>query len=89
MEFADMGDLLKIIKKRKITNNLFNEEEIWKIFTQIVSALSYLHKNKILHRDLKSSNILLSHGIVKMCDFGIAKILQHTDDLAKTCVGTP
>lgn len=46
---------------------------------QICLALKYVHDNKIIHRDLKSSNILLkSDGTVLLADFGIAKILNFT-----------
>lgn len=40
MEYAGGGDLLKIIKKRKLSNNFFAEEQIWEIFAQILSALT-------------------------------------------------
>lgn len=53
-------------------------------------ALLYLHKKKILHRDLKLANVFLSgEGEVRLGDFGIARILAHTGAKAKTVVGTP
>jgi NIMA (never in mitosis gene a)-related kinase len=53
-------------------------------------ALEFVHRKKILHRDIKSSNIFLrSNGSVKLGDFGISKILEHTVDAAVTFVGTP
>ena len=49
-----------------------------------------MHDRKILHRDLKSQNIFLtSQHFVKMGDFGIAKVLNKTAELANTIVGTP
>jgi NIMA (never in mitosis gene a)-related kinase len=53
-------------------------------------ALKYIHGLKILHRDLKTSNIFLSsNGVLKIGDFGIAKILDETLEIAQTVVGTP
>ena len=43
----------------------------------------------LIHRDLKSSNLLLSNGIVKLGDFGISRVLAPHESAAKTMVGTP
>jgi NIMA (never in mitosis gene a)-related kinase len=57
---------------------------------QICFAVKYLHDKKILHRDLKLSNIFISsNGDIKLGDFGIAKVLSNTDEFTKTIVGTP
>lgn len=88
MEYADGGDLTKLIQGRN--GKLIPEETILDYFVQICLAIKYLHDRKILHRDLKPQNIFLSKGnIVKLGDFGISKSLEHTEDLAKTMIGTP
>lgn len=52
--------------------------------------MKHCHDRKVLHRDLKSGNIFLtSNGIVKLGDFGIAKVLSNTVEKAVTIVGTP
>ena len=59
-------------------------------FLQILLALEFIHRKKILHRDIKTSNIFLrSNGTVKLGDFGISKILDSTFEAAATVVGTP
>ncbi|KFM61154.1 Dual specificity mitogen-activated protein kinase kinase 6, partial [Stegodyphus mimosarum] len=60
------------------------EEVLAKIAFAVVSALHYLHSNlKVIHRDVKPSNILISRsGAVKLCDFGISGYLE--DSIAKT-----
>lgn len=88
MDYADGGDIAKAIKNQKAQP--FPEDQILDWFVQICLALKYLHDRKILHRDLKPQNVFLSSGsIIKLGDFGIAKALEHTGDMAKTLIGTP
>ena len=52
--------------------------------------MQYIHDLKILHRDLKTSNMFLtSNGTIKIGDFGISKVLEETAQNAETVVGTP
>jgi NIMA (never in mitosis gene a)-related kinase len=53
-------------------------------------ALEYVHGRKVLHRDIKTSNIFLTgNNTVKLGDFGISKVLENTGGCAMTVVGTP
>lgn len=53
-------------------------------------AIDFIHKKKILHRDIKTQNIFLtSMGTLKLGDFGISKVLENTMEQAATVVGTP
>ncbi|XP_060704102.1 serine/threonine-protein kinase Nek8 [Hemiscyllium ocellatum] len=87
MEYAPGGTLADYIQKR---NSLLDEETILHFFVQILLALHHVHNKLILHRDLKTQNILLDkyQMIVKIGDFGISKILSSKSK-AYTVVGTP
>ncbi|XP_048413487.1 serine/threonine-protein kinase Nek8 isoform X3 [Stegostoma tigrinum] len=87
MEYAPGGTLADYIQKR---NSLLDEDTILHFFVQILLALHHVHNKLILHRDLKTQNILLDkyQMIVKIGDFGISKILSSKSK-AYTVVGTP
>ncbi|XP_033631629.1 serine/threonine-protein kinase Nek1-like isoform X3 [Asterias rubens] len=88
MDFCDGGDLYKAINGRR--GVLFPEDQVLDWFVQICLAIKHVHDRKILHRDIKSQNIFLTRkGIVKLGDFGIARVLNSTVELARTCIGTP
>jgi serine/threonine protein kinase len=72
LEYMEGGKLTDWIEKKK----KFSEEEISNICLQLLQSLKYLHENEIIHRDVKSDNILLAHTqgdiLVKLCDFGFS-----------------
>jgi NIMA (never in mitosis gene a)-related kinase len=90
MEHADGGDLSTLLKARAETRDRFTEKKVLSIFTQLLAALRHVHSQHILHRDLKAQNVFLTvAGVVKLGDFGVARVLQATQDCAKTQIGTP
>ncbi|KAM4860303.1 serine/threonine-protein kinase Nek5 [Thomomys bottae] len=89
MEYCDGGDLMTRIHRQR--GVLFSEEQILGWFVQISLGLKHIHDRRILHRDIKAQNIFLSKNgmVAKLGDFGIARVLNNSMELAQTCVGTP
>jgi len=90
MEYADGGDLAGAVARRRASGKRYHEREALAIFCQLAMALDYIHGQRILHRDLKCQNVFLTRtGMVKLGDFGIAKVLEAADSMAETRIGTP
>ncbi|KAL7301501.1 hypothetical protein TKK_0005937 [Trichogramma kaykai] len=67
-------DLKSLIETMKSKNQVFIPGEVKCLMQQLLQAVAHMHDNWILHRDLKTSNLLLSHrGILKVGDFGLAR----------------
>ncbi len=55
-----------------------------------MQALHYLHSNRIIHRDMKPQNILISaNGVIKLCDFGFARAMSNNTVVLTSIKGTP
>ncbi|CAM9693024.1 unnamed protein product [Chrysoparadoxa australica] len=72
----------------------FSESRVIHYTKQILSGLAYLHQMRIIHRDVKGSNILIDHrGTIKLCDFGASKRLELDNapglEGDHTCIGSP
>ncbi|XP_032878159.1 serine/threonine-protein kinase Nek5-like isoform X3 [Amblyraja radiata] len=89
MEYCDGGDLMQRVNMQHGVR--FDEEQILDWFVQICLGLKHIHDRKVLHRDIKAQNIFLCNNgnTAKLGDFGIARMLNNTMELAHTCIGTP
>lgn len=90
MDYIDGGDLSQRIDQARLQNQPFPEPQVSRWLTDMASALKYLHRELVLHRDFTSKNVLLSsRGHIKVGDFGIAKMLDGPKAHALTVIGTP
>lgn len=85
LEYIPGGNMYKNMYKVK----RFEEEAVKFYVAQLALGLGYLHEKGLVHRDLKLENILLDKdGYIKLCDFGLAKLLGCSDDITYTYCGT-
>ena len=85
-DFMQGGELFFHLHKEK----RFKDEKAKFYIIEIILAIEYLHKNKMLYRDLKPENVLIdTNGHIKLTDFGLSKIIQKPKEKAYTICGTP
>ncbi len=86
MEFVQGKTLAEILSAQKV----LSAEEAVTIFEQILLAIEVANKEQIVHRDIKPSNIMMTDdGLVKVMDFGIAKLPSLSMTVTGTVLGTP
>ena len=86
LELCSNKSLNELLKRRKVLTEL----EVQVYVLQIIKALKYLHNHRIIHRDLKLSNLFLSENMeLKIGDFGLATKLDFEGEKKRTVCGTP
>ena len=85
MEYCAGGSLRTLLRPGKI-----DEKYLGVIVRKLLIALVYIHKDNVIHRDIKAANVLITNeGHVKLCDFGVAAQLTAANHKRQTMAGTP
>jgi serine/threonine protein kinase len=85
MEFCAGGSLLQNVQSQ----GRLKQITIASVFRQVAEGLLFLHQNRVMHRDLKPHNILLTEcGVAKLADFGCSSLMEVDKTSTKTVAGT-
>ncbi|KAF8456204.1 kinase-like domain-containing protein [Terfezia claveryi] len=85
MDYCGGGSIRTLFKAGRL-----DERYITVITREVLIALAYIHRNGIIHRDVKAANILINmDGRVQLCDFGVSAQLTMGHGKRSTFVGTP
>ncbi|XP_065888960.1 serine/threonine-protein kinase mig-15-like isoform X2 [Dysidea avara] len=88
MEFCGAGSVTDLVKSTK--NRSLKEDWIAYVCREVLRGLSHLHKCKVIHRDIKGQNVLLTDNAdIKLVDFGVSAQLDRTIGKRNTFIGTP
>ncbi|XP_047200967.1 TRAF2 and NCK interacting kinase a isoform X7 [Girardinichthys multiradiatus] len=88
MEFCGAGSVTDLIKNTK--GNTLKEDWNAYICREILRGLAHLHQHKVIHRDIKGQNVLLTENAeVKLVDFGVSAQMDRTVGKRNTFIGTP
>lgn len=86
LELCDNQTMMELVKRRK----RLTEPEARFYMMQILDALEYMHRNRVIHRDIKLGNLFLTSEMqIKLGDFGLAAKLEFDEERKKTICGTP
>ncbi|XP_003222330.1 serine/threonine-protein kinase 17A [Anolis carolinensis] len=90
LEYAAGGEIFdQCVAERE---DAFKEKDVRRLMRQILEGVSFLHRNNVVHLDLKPQNILLTSesplGDVRLVDFGLSRVMKNSEEL-REIMGTP
>ncbi|KAL7874150.1 hypothetical protein SRHO_G00051200 [Serrasalmus rhombeus] len=90
LEFAAGGEIFNQCVAER--DEAFKEEDVKRLLRQILEGIAFLHKNNVVHLDLKPQNILLTRneplGDIKIVDFGLSRMVSNNQEI-REIMGTP
>lgn len=90
LQYCEGGSAADFVTRLNAANRRISEEHVAYILRETVNALTHLHRNHYVHRDVRGRNILLTaEGEVKLCDFGLTATTGDTMGKRSTCIGSP
>mmetsp|Transcript_9756 Transcript_9756/g.16191 ORF Transcript_9756/g.16191 Transcript_9756/m.16191 type:complete len:646 (+) Transcript_9756:220-2157(+) len=88
MEHCIGGSILDVMKMSKI--EALNEPLLKGVIASLLVALDFLHRHRVIHRDIKASNLVLTvGGRIKVIDFGVSAELKEGEECKNTVIGSP
>ncbi|KAM6151568.1 nik-related protein kinase [Rhynchocyon petersi] len=88
MELCAAGSLTDVVRMTR--NQSLKEDWIAYICREILQGLAHLHAHRVIHRDIKGQNVLLTHNAeVKLVDFGVSAQVSRTNGRRNSFIGTP
>ncbi|XP_072671764.1 nik-related protein kinase isoform X1 [Canis lupus baileyi] len=88
MELCAAGSVTDVVRMTR--NQSLKEDWIAYICREILQGLAHLHAHRVIHRDIKGQNVLLTHNAeVKLVDFGVSAQVSRTNGRRNSFIGTP
>lgn len=97
-EYCSGGDLHTLLQKQRASGRYLSQRRVLTLFTQVAAGVRHLHAHSVVHRDLKSLNVVLApvdcadgglNVSAKICDLGVSRAKVEDDLYLQTFCGTP